>query len=237
MVRFMSMAAGKEGEWMVVYVTPSATDADLVRTTLEVAGYRVSIQTAAARDIFRPGPEITVAVPTEDAEDARVFLKLKTGLLPRDDATAPTDDEPNAPPESLADVALDIMKLRRQQEVAACKYCGIPTLNVSEGDLDSRTIALLRAVGLGVNSATFSDFEPGERICTDCAGHEVECEICGRVLDAYLDGGEYRRGHDHGQYRFHRFPGPLRDQHSANPGRLGQPLPAARARGGLAAAG
>src|SRR6266576_4798238 len=126
MVRFMSMAAGKEAEWMVVYETPSATDADLVRTTLEVAGYRVSIQTAAARDIFRPGPEIMVAVPTEDAEDARDFLKLKTGLLPRDDATAPTDDEPHAPPESLADVAVDIMKLRRQQEVAACKTVASP---------------------------------------------------------------------------------------------------------------
>ncbi len=212
MVRFMSMAAGKEAEWMVVYETPSATDADLVRTTLEVAGYRVSIQTAAARDIFRPGPEITVAVPTEDAEDARDFLKLKTGLLPRDDATAPTDDEPHAPPESLADVAVDIMKLRRQQEVAACKYCGIPTLNLSEGDLDSRTIALLRAAGLGVNSATFSDFEPGERICTDCAGHEVACEICGRVLDAYLDGGEYRRANGDEAYVCNLCRGQLEDQ-------------------------
>src|SRR5438445_7638873 len=142
MVRFMSMAADKEPEWMVVYETPSATDADLVRTTLEVAGYRVSIQAAAARDIFRPGPEITVAVPTEDAEDARDFLKLKTGLLPRDDATAPTDAAPSAPREGLADVALDIMKLRRQQEVAARKYCGIPTLDLSGSELDSRTIAL-----------------------------------------------------------------------------------------------
>src|SRR2546421_1046419 len=212
----MSMAAGKEAEWMVVYETPSATDADLVRTTLEVAGYRVSIQAAAARDIFRPGPEITVAVPTEDAEDARDFLKLKTGLLPRDDATAPTDDEPYAPPESLADVGLDIMKLRRQQEVAACKYCGIPTLNLSEGDLDSRTIALLRAAGLGVNSATFSDFEPGERICTDCAGHEVACEICGRVLDAYLDGGEYRRGKAGRGEFWHVVPGRIQNEHSAS---------------------
>src|SRR6202171_3423917 len=195
MVRFTSMAAGNDAEWMVVYETPSASDADLVRTTLEVAGYRVSIQAPTARDIFRPGPEITVAVPTEDAEDARDFLKLKTGLLPRDDATSPTDDEPSAPPESLAAVALDIMNLRQQHEVAACKYCGIPTLDLGESDLDRRTIALLRAAGLGVNSATFSDFEPGERICTDCAGHEVACEICGRVLDAYLDGGEYRRAH------------------------------------------
>src|SRR6202521_6578 len=162
MVRFMSMAAGNDAEWTVVYETPSASDADLVRTTLEVAGYRVSMQASTASDIFRPAPEITVAVPTEDAEDARDFLKLKTGLLPRDDAPAPTDDEPSAPLQSLADVALDIMKLRRQQEVAACKYCGIPTLDLSEIELDSRTIALLRAAGLGVNSATFSDFRSEE---------------------------------------------------------------------------
>ena len=215
MVRFTSMAAGNDAEWMVVYETPSASDADLVRTTLEVAGYRVSMQAPTARDIFRPGPEITVAVPTEDAEDARDFLKLKTGLLPRDDATSPTDDEPSAPPESLADVALDIMNLRRQHEVAACKYCGIPTLDLGESELDSRTIALLRAAGLGVNSATFSDFEPGERICTDCAGHEVACEICGRVLDAYLDGGEYRRANDDEAYVCSVCRGQLEDQFQA----------------------
>jgi hypothetical protein len=194
------MAASNETEWTIVYETPSSSDADLVRTSLEVAGYRVSIQATTARDILRPGPEITVAVPTEDADDARDFLRLKTGLLPRDDATAPTDDVPAAPPESLAEVALDTMKLRRQHEVAACKYCGIPTLDLGESELDSRTIAILRAAGLGVNSATFSDFEPGERICTDCAGHEVACEICGRVLDAYLDGGEYRRANDDEAY-------------------------------------
>ena len=212
MVRFMSMAAGNEAEWTIVYETPSASDADLVRTTLEVAGYRVTIEAATASDIFRPAPQITVAVPTEDAEDARDFLKLKTGLLPRDDATGSTEEEPSTPPESLADVTLDIMKLRREHEVAACKYCGIPTLNLSESELDSRTIALLRAAGLGVNSATFSDFEPGERICTDCAGHEVACEICGRVLDAYLDGGEYRRAIDDEAYVCSGCRGQLEDQ-------------------------
>jgi hypothetical protein len=212
MVRFRSMAADNEAEWTVVYETPSASDADLVRTTLEVAGYRVSIQAATARDIFRPGPEISVAVPTGDAEDARDFLKLKTGLLPRDDAPAPTDDESSAPLQGVADVALDIMKLRREHEVAACKYCGIPTLDLSESELDSRTIALLRAAGLGVNSATFSEFEPGERICTDCAGHEVACEICGRVLDAYLDRGEYRRANDDEAYVCSVCRGQLEDQ-------------------------
>lgn len=206
------MASGNEAEWTVVYDTRSASDADLVRTTLEVAGYRVSIQAATSRDIFRPGPEITVAVPTEDAEDAGDFLKLKTGLVTPDHTSLPTRDEPSAPPESLADATLGIMKLRRQHEVAACKHCGIPTLDLNEGELDSRTIALLRAAGLGVNSATFSDFEPGERICTDCAGHEVACEICGRDLDAYLDGGEYRRANDDEAYVCIVCRGQLEDQ-------------------------
>lgn len=67
-------------------------------------------------------------------------------------------------------------------------------------ELDSRMVALLRAAGLGINSATFSDLEPGERICTDCAGHDVSCEICGRILDAYLDRGEYVRARDDEAY-------------------------------------
>jgi hypothetical protein len=206
------MAADKETEWTVIYETPSASDADLVRMTLEVAGYRVSIQSSSSRDIFRPSSDVTVAVPIEDADDARDFLKLKTSLLPRDDASAPSDDETTAPPESLADVALDIMKLRRQHEIAACKSCGIPTLDLSESELDSRMIALLRAAGLGVNSATFSEFQPGERICTDCAGHEVACEICDRVLDAYLDGGEYRRANNDEAYVCSECRGRLEDQ-------------------------
>src|SRR5207245_10749387 len=73
------------------------------------------------------------------------------------------------------------------------KYCGIPTLERREDELESRPVALLRAAGLGVNSASFTDFEPGERICTDCAAHEVECDLCGRQMDSFLDGGVYRR--------------------------------------------
>ena len=190
------MAADQAPEWTGIYETRSASDADLVRMTLEVAGYRVSIQAGSSSDIFRPGPEVTVAVPTEDANHARDFLRQKTSLLPHDPASVPADGETSAPPEGLPDVAQDILQLRRQHEVAACKYCGIATLDLGESELDSRMIALLRAAGLGVNSATFSEFQPGERICTDCAGHEVSCEICGRVLDAYLDGGEYRRAND-----------------------------------------
>jgi len=92
----------------------------------------------------------------------------------------------------LAVAAQEILDLRQQHEVAACKYCGIATLDVSESELTSHQVALLRAVGLGVNSATFSEFQPGERICSECAGHAVTCDVCGRELDAYLDGGEYR---------------------------------------------
>lgn len=206
------MAADQEPEWTGIYETPSASDADLVRMTLEVAGFRVSIQAAGSRDIFRPGPEITVAVPTEDADEARDFLREKTSLLPHDPALAPSDGETSTPPEGLANVAHDILELRRQHEVAACKYCGIATLDVGESDLDSRMIALLRAAGLGVNSATFSEFQPGERICTDCAGHEVSCEICGRVLDAYLDGGEYRRANDDEAYVCSECRGRLEDR-------------------------
>ena len=182
------MAAADEGNWTVIYETPSASDADLVRTTLEVAGYRVSIEGGGSPHTFSPSYDtpgsLTIAVPTQDADDAREFLRQKTSLLPRDDA-APALDAANATrPESLADATQEILDLRRQHEVAACKYCGIPTLDVGELELDSHTIALLRAAGLGVNSATFSDFQAGERICSDCAGHEVECDLCGRKLDA-----------------------------------------------------
>jgi len=70
----------------------------------------------------------------------------------------------------------------------------------------------LRAGGLGVNSATFSDFEPGERICTDCAGHEVACDVCGRVLDAFLDEGEYRQVKDDEGYVCTSCVGRLEDE-------------------------
>src|SRR6202022_1245763 len=195
------MAGGKDPQWTGIYETPSPSDADLVRTTLEVAGYRVWGQGGTAPGIFGPtsatsgratlevagsrvwvqggnapgifGPSndtsgaLTVSVPAEDAEDARDYLSQKTSLLPHD-AAAPSDDETAPPQESLADIAQEILELRHQHEVAACKYCGIATLDLGEIELDSRMIALLRASGLGVNSATFSEFEPGERICTDC---------------------------------------------------------------------
>src|ERR1700716_3257349 len=161
------MAAGKEPEWTAIYETPSPSDADLVRTTLEVAGYRVWVQGGNAPAVFSPSYDTSgamiVSVPAEDAEDARDYLKQKTSLLPHDATLTATDDETSAPPESLEDVAQEILELRRQHEVAACKYCGIATLDVGEVELDSRMTALLRASGLGVNSATFSEFEPGER--------------------------------------------------------------------------
>jgi hypothetical protein len=216
------MAAGKEIEWTVIYQTPSPTDADLVRTTLEVAGYRVWIQGGNAPSVYPPGIDtssaLTVSVPAEDAEDARDYLKQKTSFTPDDPAvtTSDPDNEISPPQETLADVAQEILQLRRQHEVAACKYCGIATLDVGEIELDSRMIALLRAAGLGVNSATFSEFEPGERICTDCAGHDVSCELCGRVLDAFLDQGEYRQVKDDEAYVCSGCRGRLEDQLQAD---------------------
>src|SRR5437879_9947880 len=85
------MAAAKEREWTVVYQTPAPLDADLVRTTLEVAGYTVWVQggnaPAVATPTYGSSGALTVSVPSEDADDAREFLKQKTGLLP-DVATA-----------------------------------------------------------------------------------------------------------------------------------------------------
>jgi len=209
------MAAGKEPEWTAIYETPSPSHANLVRTTLEVAGYRVWVQGGTTPGVFPPGIDtssaVTVSVPAEDADDARDYLKQKTSLLPLDADSTPVDAEP-APAEGVAEVAQEILELRRQHEVAACKYCGIATLDVGEIELDSRMIALLRAAGLGVNSATFSEFDPGERICTDCAGHEVECEVCGRVLDAFLDEGEYRQVKDDEAYVCRGCVGRLEDQ-------------------------
>jgi hypothetical protein len=77
-------------------------------------------------------------------------------------------------------------------------------------------IALLRVAGLGVNTATFSEFEAGERICTDCAGHEAACEVCGRVLDAFLDEGEYRRAKDDEAYVCSGCRGRLEDELQAD---------------------
>ena len=194
------MAAGRDSDWTAIYQTRSSSDADLVRTTLEVAGFRVSIEAADSANPFIstgvPGA-VTVSVPTADADDARAFLREKTSLLSSEPSPLPTTD---APPETVEEAAEDILELRQQHNVAACKYCGIPTLDVGELELDSRMIALLRAAGLGVNSSTFSEFQPGERICSECAGHEVTCELCGRVLDAFIDEGEYRRANDDEAY-------------------------------------
>jgi hypothetical protein len=208
--------SGEEEQWTAIYETPSSSDADLVRMTLEVAGYRVSVQDSSPGDPFGPSSRMTVAVPAPDADDARSFLKQKTSLMPQDEDSAPSTDEISAQPESLTDVAHDILELRRQHEAAACKYCGIATLDVSEAELDSRMIALLRVAGLGVNSSTFSEFQPGERICSDCAGHEVSCDICGRVLDAYIDGGEYRRVNGDEAYVCSGCRGRLEDQLQAD---------------------
>jgi len=208
--------AGKEVQWTVVYQTVSPSDADLVRMTLEVAGYRVSIEGESSPSSFLPSYDtpggLTVAVPSEDADDARDFLRHKTSLLAQDGEPPVPADDSVGQPESLAEVAQEILEVRRQHDVAACKYCGIATLDVGEIGLDSRMIALLRSAGLGVNSATFSEFEPGERICTDCAGHDVSCELCGRVLDAYLDGGDYRRAKDDEAYVCTECRGRLEDQ-------------------------
>src|SRR2546425_1436500 len=187
-------------EWTGIYETRPATDADIVRTTLEVAGFRVAIEGAEPSSIIPFPATLTVAVPSEDADDARDFLRQKTSLLSPDDAAPALADDTADQPESLPDAVQEILEVRRQHEFAACKYCGIPTLDVGERDLDSRTIALLRAAGLGVNSATFSEFETGERICSECAGHEVICELCDRTMDAFIDEGEYRRANDDEAY-------------------------------------
>jgi hypothetical protein len=81
---------------------------------------------------------LTISVPAEDADDARDYLKNKTSLLPGD-APASVETEPSV--EGLDDVAEQILELRRQHEVAPCKYCGIATLDMKEADLDSRMIA------------------------------------------------------------------------------------------------
>ena len=140
----------------------------------------------------------------------------RPALLPVDAASPNAAEDQATQPQSLAEVAQEILELRRQHEVAACRYCGIPTLEVRETDLDSRMIALLRSAGLGVNSATFDEFEPGERICSACAGHEITCDLCGRELDAFLDEGEYRQANDDEGYVCSACRGRLDDQLQAD---------------------
>ena len=209
------MKEDDDSNWTAVYETVSGSDADLVKTTLETAGFKVSIlgstTLAASPTILGMSNPLTVAVPTEDADDARDYLKRSTTFEPSNGPALPSQDEPS-PEQAVEAAAQEILDLRSQHETAACKYCGIATLDVGEGDLDSRRVALLRAVGLGVNSATFSEFKPGERICTECAGHEVTCDVCGRELDAYLDGGEYRGVNEDEAYVCSVCRGRLEDQ-------------------------
>ena len=132
------MAADQKAEWTVIYETPSESDADLVRMTLEVAGYWVSMQPASSRDIFRPGSEITVAVPTEDADDARDYLRQKTSLLPHDPASVPSDAATSDPLEGLADAAQDILELRgrRGDGAGLCGRRVAPRPSSLTGDSD-----------------------------------------------------------------------------------------------------
>lgn len=177
-------------DWTTVYETHNRLDAERVRTVLEGAGFEVMER--GDTGLFNRGPSsnvagvIALAVPPEDADDARATLK--------DQRQQPADAFGGAEGTiSVREAANDIMALRRGRTPAGCKYCGIPTLDLREDELESRQVALLRAGGLGVNSASFTDFEPGERICTECAAHEVECDLCGREMDGFLDGGVYRR--------------------------------------------
>src|SRR5437899_8669192 len=107
------MAANSESGWTPIYETRSASDADLVRTTLEVAGYRVSIEGGSSPTSFIPSYDtpamLTVAVPTADADDAREFLRQKTSLLPGDDAASTADDDNTSQPESLAYATKEIL--------------------------------------------------------------------------------------------------------------------------------
>jgi hypothetical protein len=177
-------------DWTTVYETHNRIDADLVRTTLEGAGFQVMER--GDTGMFASGPPtnfagfIALAVPPEEADDARALLKAQS---------KPEAEEVDAGsgPISVAQAADAVLALRAHHTPAGCKYCGIPTLDLREDQLESRQVALLRGAGLGVNGASFSEFEPRERICTECAAHEVECDLCGRRMDGFLDGGVYRR--------------------------------------------
>ncbi len=195
-------------DWTTVYETHNRIDADLVRTTLEGAGFQVMER--GDTGMFAEGPPtnfagfIALAVPPEDADDARAVLKDQS--KPQGETT-----DSGRGPTSIAQAADETLALRGDHAVAGCKYCGIATLDLREDELESRQVALLRAAGLGVNSASFTDFEPGERICTDCAAHDVECDLCGRRMDGFLDGGIYRRANADEAYICTRCVGRLDD--------------------------
>lgn len=208
------MPAHKDPEWVDIYETPSQSDADLVRTTLEVAGYRVWVKAGSAPGVVIPGydtsSELTVSVPAEDADDARDY----SGTRPVSCPTL-TPQHPMRPHQQWR--ASRTSPSRFSSSAAStrsqpAKYCGIATLDLGEVDLDSRMVALLRSAGLGVNSATFSEYEPGERICTECAGHVVSCEVCGRTFDSFLDQGQYQRAREDEAYVCSVCRGRLEDQ-------------------------
>jgi hypothetical protein len=187
LIEILSIVGTVRDDWTTVYETHNRLDADLVRTTLEGAGFQVVERGDTGMFVGGAATNfagfIALAVPPEDADDARTLLKDRAS------GEAPGGEGPI----SINQATADILALRHGHSMAACKYCGIPTLDIREDALESRQVALLRAGGLGVNSASFTDFEPGERICTECAIHEVECDLCGRQLDGFLDGGMYRR--------------------------------------------
>src|SRR2546427_13128033 len=128
------MAAGKEREWTVIYQTPSPMDADLVRTTLEVAGYPVWVQGGNPPSVitttYDTSGALTVSVPSEDADDARVFVKQKTSLMPDDAIPAGPAGENPVPQESLEEGGQEILELGRQHELAAGKNWGVSTLEL-----------------------------------------------------------------------------------------------------------
>ena len=205
-------------DWTTVYETHNRIDADLVRTTLEGAGFQVVER--GDTGMFAGGPPtnfagfIALAVPPEDARDARALLKELAKQQPPDATGEPI---------SVGQAVEDVLALRQNRAVAGCKYCGIPTLDMREDELESRQAALLRAAGLGVNSASFSEFEPGERICTECAAHEVECDVCGRQMDGFLDGGVYRRANADEAYLCTSCTGELGDALGKTARLVGQP--------------
>lgn len=105
-------AGRRDLDWTAIYQTQSPSDADLVRTTLEVAGYRVWVQGGLSPGVFPPGIDsssaLTVSVPAVDSDDARDYLKQRTSLLPNDPPSARSVDESAASWESLEDVAEEI---------------------------------------------------------------------------------------------------------------------------------
>lgn len=176
--------------WAVVYQAYSKVEADDIRRTLEGGGFQVL--TVGDSGQMRQPAVITLSVPQADASDAREFLRQER--VRQQDLTG------EAPANAINGAVQEVVDLRKAHAPSACKYCNIATLDISEKDLGAREIALLRAAGLGVNAASFSDFEPGERICTECASRDVQCDICERELDALLDQGMYRRALDDEAY-------------------------------------